>query len=367
MRIRDSVARLGADEFGITLTARDGMPRAHVVAERIRETLRLPFDQGITDLPVTASIGISLFPDDAPDAEAAVKYADTAMHQAKRAGRGTIRFFSPRMNSEALARLELETALRKAVDNGEFTLHYQPKMHVESGTICGLEALLRWERPGHGTVGPGDFVAVLEDTGLIVPVGRWVIAAACAQIAEWRASSIGPVAISVNVAGRQFIDGDLERDVTDALRAHGIEPHLLELELTESSLMANTESTINMLTHLRNLGVGIFIDDFGTGYSSLAYLRRFPVDKLKIDRAFIGGITTNADDAAIVLAIIRMAHTLKLSVVAEGVETEAQLDFLRMHDCAEIRGFYLSRPLARPQIEDMLLEFNRHLTADAPL
>jgi diguanylate cyclase (GGDEF)-like protein/PAS domain S-box-containing protein len=367
VRIRDSVARIGADEFGITLTARDGMPRAHVVADRIRETLRLPFDPRITDRTVTASIGISVFPNDAPDAETVVKYADTAMHQAKRGGHDTIRFFSPRMNSEALARLELETALRKAVDNGEFTLHYQPKMHIESGTICGLEALLRWERPGHGTVGPNDFISVLEDTGLIVAVGRWVIAAACAQITEWLASSIGPVAISVNVAGRQFIDGDLEADVTDALRAHGVEPHLLELELTESSLMANTESTVNLLTNLRNLGIGISIDDFGTGYSSLAYLRRFPVDKLKIDRAFIRGITTNADDAAIALAIIRMAHTLKLGVVAEGVETQAQLDFLRMHGCAEIQGFYLSRPLPVQQIEDMLLEFNHRLTADAPL
>jgi diguanylate cyclase (GGDEF)-like protein/PAS domain S-box-containing protein len=367
VRIRDGVARLGADEFAVTLTARDGHQRAHVVAERIRETLRVPFDRRNSDLRMTASIGIAVCPDDASDAETLVKYADTAMHQAKHGSRDAVCFFSPRMNTEALARLELETALRKAVDQNEFTLHYQPKMHIESGTICGFEALLRWQRPEHGIVGPADFIAVLEDTGLIVPVGRWVIATACGQIARWLASPIGPMCVSVNVAGRQFIGGDLVRDVTDALGLHGIAPHLLELELTESSLMANTETTVNMLKHLRDLGVGISIDDFGTGYSSLAYLRRFKVDKLKIDRAFIGGITTNADDAAIVLAIIRMAHTLKLEVIAEGVETEAQLAYLQRHDCDQIQGYYLSKPVPAPQIEGVLEWLKRRPAQGAPV
>jgi EAL domain-containing protein (putative c-di-GMP-specific phosphodiesterase class I) len=261
-----------------------------------------------------------------------------------------------------LAHLELETALRKAVENEEFVLHYQPKMQIESGQICGLEALLRWQRPGYGLVPPGEFISVLEDTGLIVPVGRWILAAACKQVAAWLASSIGPMAVSVNVVGRQFLEGNLERDVTEALANHRVPAELLELELTESSLMANTQGTIEMLQNLQDLGVHVSIDDFGTGYSSLAYLRRFPVDKLKIDIAFIRGITTNADDAAIVLAIIRMAHTLKLEVVAEGVETAAQLEYLRSHECDQIQGYYLSRPLPVPELETLLRERERSLT-----
>jgi EAL domain-containing protein (putative c-di-GMP-specific phosphodiesterase class I) len=276
------------------------------------------------------------------------------MYQSKGAGRDASRFFKARMNTDALARLDIETALRKAVEHEEFVLHYQPKIAVGSGRICGLEALLRWERPGFGLVPPGEFITVLEDTGLIVPVGRWVTAAACKQIGAWLASPVGSVAVSVNVAGRQFIEGDVERDVVSALEAHRIPASLLELEMTESSLMMNTERTVNTLQTLRNLGVGVSIDDFGTGYSSLAYLRRFPLDKLKIDRAFINGITTNKDDAAIVLAIIRMAHTLKLEVVAEGVETVAQLNWLRNHDCDEVQGYLVSRPLPAAAIEEML-------------
>jgi predicted signal transduction protein with EAL and GGDEF domain len=354
VRSRDTVARLGGDEFGVILAARDGEQRAHVVADRIREALRVPFALKDDVVAVTASVGISLSPDDASDAETLIQYADTAMYQSKGAGRNTSRFFKARMNTDALARLDIETGLRKAVENEEFVLHYQPKVAVGSGRICGVEALLRWERPGFGLVPPGEFITVLEDTGLIVPVGRWVTAAACRQIGAWLASPVGPVPVSVNVAGRQFIEGDVERDVVGALEEHRIPGSLLELEMTESSLMMNTERTVNTLQNLRALGVGISIDDFGTGYSSLAYLRRFPLDKLKIDRAFISGITTNADDAAIVLAIIRMAHTLKLEVVAEGVETAAQLNWLRNHRCDEIQGYLFSRPVPAAEIEAML-------------
>jgi diguanylate cyclase (GGDEF)-like protein/PAS domain S-box-containing protein len=354
VRIRDTVARLGGDEFGVILAARDGEQRAHLVADRIREALRVPFALKDHAVTVTASVGIALSPDDAGDAETLIQYADTAMYQSKGAGRNTSRFFQVRMNTDALARLDIETALRQAVDKGEFVLHYQPKIAVRSGRICGLEALLRWERPEFGLVPPGEFITVLEDTGLIVPVGRWVATAACKQIGAWLASSVGPIAVSVNVAGRQFVEGDIERDVICALEEHRIPGSLLELEMTESSLMMNTERTVNTLQNLRNLGVGVSIDDFGTGYSSLAYLRRFPLDKLKIDRIFISGITTSADDAAIVLAIIRMAHTLKLQVVAEGVETAAQLNWLRNHDCDEIQGYLFSRPLPAAGIEELL-------------
>jgi diguanylate cyclase (GGDEF)-like protein/PAS domain S-box-containing protein len=356
IRVRDSIARLGGDEFAIILAARGGQQRADAVATRVREILRLPFALKENEVAVSASVGIALYPEDALNPETLIKYADTAMYQAKQAGRDTFRFFTTQMNTDALIRQELEAALRKAVDNEEFILHYQPKMRITTGRICGLEALLRWQRPGYGLVPPGQFIPVLEDTGLIVPVGRWVLKTACEQIGAWAASSIGPMAVSVNVAGRQFIAGNLEGEVNQALSNHHVAANLLELELTESSLMANTESTIKTLQNLRNLGVGISIDDFGTGYSSLAYLRRFPVDKLKIDIAFIRGITTSPDDAAIVLAIIRMAHTLKLEVIAEGVETTAQLEYLRTHHCDQIQGYYLSRPLPVPELEKMLHE-----------
>jgi diguanylate cyclase (GGDEF)-like protein/PAS domain S-box-containing protein len=365
VRIRDSIARLGGDEFAIILVARDSQRRAYAVAERVREVLRVPFALNGIEVAMSASVGIALYPDDAVNSETLIRYADTALYQAKRAGRDVFRFFTTQMNTEALGRLELETALRKALENEEFVLHYQPKMQVESGLICGLEALLRWQRPGYGLVLPGQFIPALEDTGLIVEVGRWVLETACKQMAAWLASSIGPMAISVNVVGRQFIEGDLEGDVTQALCDHHIPAELLELELTESSVMENTQGTIEILKNLRKLGVGISIDDFGTGYSSLAYLRRFPIDKLKIDIAFIRGITTNADDAAIVLAIIRMAHTLKLEVVAEGVETAAQLEYLRGHRCDQIQGYYLSRPLPVAELETMLRDRDRSVTPAA--
>jgi diguanylate cyclase (GGDEF)-like protein/PAS domain S-box-containing protein len=359
VRIRDTVARLGGDEFGVILAARDGEQRAHLVANRIRETMCVPFVLKDHEVTVTASVGIALSPDDAADADTLIQYADTAMYQAKGAGRNTARFFKARMNTDALARLDVETALRKAVANEEFVLHFQPKVELKSGCVCGLEALLRWQRPGFGLVPPGEFIGVLEDTGLILPVGQWVISAACRQIKRWLASAAGRVAVSVNVAGRQFIEGDVERDVTRALEEHGIPANLLELEMTESSLMVDAERTIHTLRNLRNLGVGVSIDDFGTGYSSLAYLRRFPLDKLKIDMAFIRGITTNSDDAAIALAIIRMAHALNLEVIAEGVETAAQLAWLQTHECDQVQGYLFSRPVPAANIDSMLRRSNR--------
>ena len=352
---RDTVGRLGGDEFAVILTMQDGLHNATVVANKIRDVLREPFDLKGHDVTVTASIGITVHPDDASDPETLLKYADTAMYRAKQAGRDTFRFFTAQMNTEALAQITLEKAVRKAVENGEFVLCYQPKVQLSSGRVIGLEALLRWQRPGHGLVSPGDFIPVLEETGLIVRVGTWVIAEACRQIGVWMRSAIGPMQISVNVSGRQFIEGDLEGDVVKALAAHGIPAELLELELTESSLMANTERTITTLQNLKKLGVKLSIDDFGTGYSSLAYLCRFPIDKLKIDIAFIRDITTTPDAAAVALTIIRMAHGLKLSVIAEGVETAAQLAYLRRLGCDQIQGYYFSTPVSVLELEPMLL------------
>jgi EAL domain-containing protein (putative c-di-GMP-specific phosphodiesterase class I) len=234
-------------------------------------------------------------------------------------------------------------------------LHYQPKARIEDGTIAGFEALLRWERPGHGLVPPSAFIPALEESGFIVDAGSWVIDAVCQQIARWRRSAIGPVQVSLNVSGRQLMDGNLERDVSRALEANRVPAHLLELELTESTLMVNTDRTIATLGNLRARGVRISIDDFGTGYSSLAYLRRFPIDNLKIDISFIREITTNTDDATISLAIIHLAHSLNMEVIAEGVETEAQLSYLRRHRCDQIQGHYLSEALTALAAEELLL------------
>ncbi|MES2949611.1 MAG: EAL domain-containing protein [Pseudomonadota bacterium] len=359
VRVRDTIGRLGGDEFGLILLLQDGQQGASLVANTIREALRAPFQLKGHELVATVSIGISVHPVDASNPDTLVKYADTAMYRAKQAGRNTFRFFTAQMNADVLVRMDLEAALRRAIDKEEFVLYYQPKVQLSSGRITGLEALLRWQRPGHGLVSPLEFIPVLEESGLIVRVGRWVITTACQQIASWMRSSVGALQVSVNVSGRQFVDGDLDADVIQALTDSGIPADLLELELTESSLMANTQRTIATLQNLKQRGVQISIDDFGTGYSSLAYLRRFPIDKLKIDIAFIRDVTTSPDDAAIALAIISMAHSLKLDVIAEGVETEAQLSYLRRNRCDQIQGFFFSRPLPVLELERLMLEDKR--------
>jgi diguanylate cyclase (GGDEF)-like protein/PAS domain S-box-containing protein len=356
VRARDTVGRLGGDEFGLMLIMEHGHHGAGQVAVKIGEALQLPFNLHGYEVIVTASMGITIHPDDAGDTDALIKYADTAMYQAKHAGRNTYRFFTAQMNIDVLQRQDLETALRKAIEKQEFILHYQPKVMLSTGAIVGLEALLRWDRPGHGLVSPTLFIPVLEETGLIVSVGRWVIDAACRQIKAWQLGEAGPVQVSVNVAGRQFIEGNLEADVDRALAEHDIPVGLLELEITETSMMVNTDRTMECLRNLRQRGVKVSIDDFGTGYSSLAYLRRFPIDKLKIDIAFIRDVTSNADDAAIVVAIITMAHSLKLVVIAEGVETPAQESYLRRHHCDQIQGYLVSRPLPADAITRLLTQ-----------
>jgi diguanylate cyclase (GGDEF)-like protein/PAS domain S-box-containing protein len=356
VRVRDTVGRLGGDEFALILFVPEGQQGAALVAQKIRAALQAPFHLQGRDISVSASIGITLHPGDASDPDTLIKYADTAMYQAKQAGRDTYRFFTAQMNTDVLARLELEMALRKAIERDQFTLHYQPKVQLHSGRVTGLEALLRWDRPGHGPLSPAIFVPVLEEMGLIAKVGNWVIATACAQIGLWLRSAVGAVQVAVNVSGRQFLDGDLDTEIANCLAAHGIPAELLEIELTETSLMANTERTSAILGKLRQRGILVAIDDFGTGYSSLAYLHRFPIDKLKIDIAFIRHVTSNPDDAAIVRAIISMAHSLKLDVVAEGVETAAQRGFLAHLQCDQIQGYHVSRPLDTAAITAFLLD-----------
>jgi len=354
VRLRDTVGRLGNDEFALILTMSRNQQEAVAVANQVREALRAPFDLRGHAATLTASIGIAMYPDDATDPETLIKYANTAMGGAKQAGRDGYRFFTAGMNVQVLARLDLELALRHALEHEQFILYYQPKVDLRTGRISGVEALLRWRRPGYGLVAPAEFVPVLEDTGLIVRVGAWVIQAACRQIAEWRDSEVGPVRVAVNVSSRQFAEGDLEGEVTRALAQYGVAAELLELELTETALMSNAERTIVVLGKLKKIGVKVAIDDFGTGYSSLAYLQRFPIDKLKIDIAFVRNITSNPNDAAIALAIVSMAHSLKLSVVAEGVESRPQLEYLRRNRCDEIQGFYFSRALPALELGQMI-------------
>ncbi|PJJ19913.1 PAS domain S-box-containing protein/diguanylate cyclase (GGDEF)-like protein [Janthinobacterium sp. 67] len=355
VRLRDTVGRLGNDEFALILTMSRNQQEAVAVANQVREALRAPFDLRGHAATLTASIGIAMYPDDATDPETLIKYANTAMGGAKQAGRDGYRFFTAGMNVQVLARLDLELALRHALEHDQFILYYQPKVDLRTGRISGVEALLRWRRPGYGLVAPAEFVPVLEDTGLIVRVGAWVIQAACRQIAEWRDSEVGPVHVAVNVSSRQFAEGDLESEVTRALAQYNVAPELLELELTETALMSNAERTIVVLGKLKKIGVKVAIDDFGTGYSSLAYLQRFPIDKLKIDIAFVRNITSNPNDAAIALAIVSMAHSLKLSVVAEGVESRPQLEYLRRNRCDEIQGFYFSRSLPALELGQMIV------------
>jgi EAL domain-containing protein (putative c-di-GMP-specific phosphodiesterase class I)/ActR/RegA family two-component response regulator len=255
-----------------------------------------------------------------------------------------------------LARLDLELALRGAIDGDQFELHYQPKLDLNTGRVSGVEALLRWRRPEFGLVYPAEFVPLLEENGMVVRAGSWIIDEACRQIAAWNKQGVRDVRVAVNVSSRQFVEGDLEGDIRRALAKHHVEPGLLELELTESALMSNFEHTIQVLESLKALGIRIAIDDFGTGYSSLAYLKRFPIDKLKIDIAFVRDITTNPDDAAIALAIISMAHSLHMQVIAEGVESRAQMALLRRHFCDEIQGFHFSRALPPEELGKFVLE-----------
>jgi diguanylate cyclase (GGDEF)-like protein/PAS domain S-box-containing protein len=356
VKMRELVGRLGGDEFALILTMQRDQQEAVNVANEIRETLRAPFDLHGQQAALTASIGIAMYPDDTTDPGALIKYADAAMVRAKEAGRDGYRFFTAGMNVQVLARLDLELALRGALEGRQFVLHYQPKLELNTGRISGVEALLRWHRPGYGLVYPAEFVPVMEETGLVVRVGEWIIDEACRQMAAWNAAGVRDVRVGVNVSSRQFAEGDLEGVVRAALERHGVEPSQLELELTESALMVNAEHTTEVLTRLKQLGIRVAIDDFGTGYSSLAYLKRFPIDKLKIDIAFVRDIIHNPDDAAIALAIISMAHSLHMQVIAEGVETRAQMAYLRRHHCDEIQGFHFARALPPEQLAQLVAD-----------
>jgi EAL domain-containing protein (putative c-di-GMP-specific phosphodiesterase class I) len=299
-----------------------------------------------SEVYVSGSIGISMYPADSDDEGTLMKNADAAMYRAKESGRNNFQFYTSEMNAQALHRLDMESSLRRALERDEFLLHYQPKVSLSTGQITGVEALLRWARPGGAVVQPAEFVPLLEDSGLIVSIGEWLMDAACREIKAWKKSGITPVPIAINLSARQFAAKDLAPMIQRVLAHHAIPADLLQLEITESCLMGNTTEAVQLLSFLKSLGLHLSIDDFGTGYSSLAYLRRFPIDALKIDRSFVSDITTDVDDATIIRAVIGMAHSLGLKVVAEGVENEAQLTFLTANGCDEMQGYYYSPPLS---------------------
>ena len=352
VRPGDTVGRLGGDEFAVIVLTQRKSTGATDVAERIKTALQSPLTLEGQDIHVTVSIGIASCPTDTKDFDGLIRYADAAMYEAKASGRDTFRCYTPEMNARALAKSDVEGALRFAQGRGEFVLHYQPKMEIDSGRWTSVEALIRWNRPGHGFVMPGQFVPSLEELGLIVPVGAWAIDAACRQIRQWESSGLGHIKVAVNVSSKQVREDGFVSQVANIVREHQIDPRLLEFEITESTLMAHDEATNLTLRKLKAFGISISIDDFGTGYSNLAYLKRFLVDALKIDIAFIRDVTTNTDDAIIAVAIINMAHSLRLKVIAEGVETLEQLDFLRAHGCDEVQGFLLSKPLPAEQLAE---------------
>ena len=356
LNVSDTLGRMDGDEFAMILMKREGQANTQQMVERIRKALRVPFTLGEHDSVMTASIGIASYPNDGEEAQTLVKHANTAMNSAKKIGRDTYRFYTAQMNLDIKARLELESALRDAVLTQAFELFYQPKISLTNGRVCGLEALLRWQPPGQPSISPALFVPILESLGLIAEVGNWVIASVCSQIAQWQRSGLGAFDVAVNLSGKQIIEGDLIADIKKALGDNQVDPQWLEIELTESSLMENTAHTIASLQALKELGVNISIDDFGTGYSSLAYLRRFPIDKLKIDIAFIREVTSNQQDAAIVRTIIELAHSLNLQVIAEGVETPEQLEFLAENGCDQVQGYLFSKPLPLEELEALLRE-----------
>jgi diguanylate cyclase (GGDEF)-like protein/PAS domain S-box-containing protein len=346
VREYDTVARLGGDEFVLLVNGHGGPQSVVVIMERMLEVIAQPWRSPHGDFQVTCSIGVALYPDDGTDAETLLKHADSAMYRAKERGRNNFQFFTSDLNDLMRERLELENNLRRALERDQFELLYQPRVDLESRTAIGCEALLRWHLPGHGSISPARFIALAEDTGLIVPIGRWVLHTACAQAKAWQQEGLPPCVVSVNVSPRQFRQDDLVRTIGYVLDATGLAPCYLEIELTENMVMHDGEQMIETLHAIKRLGVHISVDDFGTGYSSLRYLKRFPVDRLKIDRSFVQDIAADADDAAIVRTIIALGHNLGLKVVAEGVETEQQIAFLRANGCDELQGYYFSAPLA---------------------
>jgi len=353
-RAQDTVARQGGDEFLIVMTDVNDIPAAAIAAERLMDAMTAEFVVQGHVLNVSCSVGISIFPEHGADGETLIKNADAAMYSAKDYGRDNFRFFTDDMNVQVAARLSLENSLRFALEKKELFLQYQPQMEISSGRITGLEALLRWQSPELGLVPPKEFIPIAENSRLIMPIGEWVLRTACSQAREWQDQGLPALPVAVNVSAAQFLNGGFRELIRKVLQETGLSPQYLELELTESLLLSNADATFSVLQELKAMGLKLAIDDFGTGYSSFSYLKHFPIGKLKIDQSFIRDVAIGPDDAAITAAIISMAKTLNLKVIAEGVETEAQMSFLRAHQCDEIQGYYFSKPLSISEVADKL-------------
>jgi diguanylate cyclase (GGDEF)-like protein/PAS domain S-box-containing protein len=354
VRATDTVSRQGGDEFIVLLSEVENPEDAAVLARRMLLAVAEPQPIDLHELHVTTSIGLSVYPDDGLDAETLIKNADTAMYQAKENGRQSYQFFKAAMNARAVERQSIEESLRRALERQEFAVHYQPKINLSTGQITGAEALIRWTHPARGPVSPAQFIPIAEDSGLIVPIGSWVLREACKQLRAWADAGLPTATIAVNVSAMEFRQETFLEDVFGILRETGVDPKSLELELTESVLMKRAESVASVLQELRARGVQIAVDDFGTGYSSLSYLRKFPIDALKIDQSFIRQITATPDDATIVSAIISMGRSMNLRVIAEGVETQEELAFLEAHHCHEAQGYYFSKPVLPHQFAKLL-------------
>jgi len=349
-----TVARLGGDEFAVLLPEIGRAEDAAAVAHRLLASLATPFTLGSHEVFVAASVGITIYPFDGEDADRLLKNGDLAVYHAKNRGRNQYQFYTQSLNDAAVERVTMEHSLRKALEREEFVVHYQPKLDLRSGVIVGVEALIRWQHPEWGLVPPDRFIPISEESGLIVPIGEWVLRTACLQAQVWQRGGLRALHVAVNVSSSQLKRRQVIHAVTRALQDSRLDPTLLELELTETAMMEETEANLSTLHDLKAMGLHLAIDDFGKGYSSLAYLKRLPVDSLKIDRSFIRDIMTDPDDAAITMAIIAMAHRLNLRVIAEGVETEAQRAFLREQGCDEMQGYLLGRPLPAEELTPLL-------------
>jgi diguanylate cyclase (GGDEF)-like protein/PAS domain S-box-containing protein len=354
VRHSDTVSRQGGDEFVVLLSEVEQPEHTSITARRMLQAVAVAHSIDYHDLHVTTSIGVSVYPEDGLDAETLIKNADTAMYQAKENGRHSFQFFRPAMNVRAVERQSIEENLRRALERDEFALHYQPKIDLKTGVITGAEALIRWTHPVRGAVSPAQFIPVAEDCGLILPIGAWVIRQACTQARTWMDAGLPATTMAVNVSAMQFRNENFLEGLFAILDETGMNPELIELEVTEGVLMKRAEFTASILQTLRERGVRVAVDDFGTGYSSLSYLRKFPLDALKIDQSFIRQITTTPDETTIVSAIISMGQSLKLRVIAEGVETPQELAFLKIHQCDEAQGYYFSRPVPHEQFAKLL-------------
>ncbi len=350
----DTVARLGGDEFVLLLNGQSGPDSVATILERVLESVAQPWRHGTREFEVTCSVGVALYPDDGNDAAALLKHADSAMYRAKEHGRNNFQFFTDDLNLLMKERFEIENNLRRALERGQFELHYQPRVDLKQRRVVACEALIRWRLTSGESVPPSKFIPVAEETGLIGPIGEWVLRTACLQNKRWQEAGLPPCVVSVNVSPRQFRREDFIATLKSALLDTGLNPAYLELELTENMVMHDGEQMIETLREIKRLGVQIAVDDFGTGYSSLSYLKRFPVDRLKIDRSFVGDIAADTDDAPIVRTIIALGHNLGLKVLAEGVETEAQLKFLTDNGCDEMQGYHFSKPVSAWRMRKLL-------------